>query len=176
MNQAINQNNSRGVIVKQGGKSLTIFSKNSDITTIIHEKAHEYEDVLTKDEIRILEQWSGFKFGTTEFSEAFAKGAEKVIYDGSFGNKEVDNIFKKLAKWFKEVISNAIAYFSDLNEMNQDVLDIYAHMLIYQSEDIGGQSTFEGFEHAKVSENESEETFTVSEVYRDWETDRKSVV
>ncbi len=121
---------SRGIIALTKNTSLTIFSRKSDITTIIHEKAHEYERVLTKDEIKILEQWSGYKHGTTDFSEAFAKGAEKVIYGGIFGNEDVNNIFQKLAKWFREVIENAFDYFYSLNDMNSDVIEIYRKMLL----------------------------------------------
>ena len=127
-NQILNQDR-RGVIVKNDTVSLTVFNKNSDLTTIIHEKAHEYEDVLSESEVDVLEKWSGYKKGTTEFSEAFAKGAEKVLYDGVFGENQVDSIFNKFKQWFKEIISDAISYFSDLNEMNQDVLNIYSRMM-----------------------------------------------
>src|SRR5690606_30008976 len=123
------QQDNRGVIVQRGETSLTIFNRNSDITTIIHEKAHEYEHALTPEEVKVLEEWSGHKQGTVEFSEAFAKGAEKVLYDGTFANEQVENIFTKFARWFQEVIQQAIEYFSDINEMNPEVISIYRNMM-----------------------------------------------
>ena len=138
-NKTLNQDNRGTIVLGSNNTSLTVFNKNSDITTIIHEKAHEFERVLTEDEIKVLEEWSKFKHGTTEFSEAFAKGAEKVLYDGTFGNEKVDNIFSKFKEWFKKIITDAINYFSDLNEMNQDVLDIYRKMMIGEMEETSEQ-------------------------------------
>lgn len=120
----------RGAIVKAATQSAILLSKkDADVTTPIHEMVHEYERVLNADEIQKLEAWSNLKYGTTEFSEAFAKGAEKYIYEGSVGTRDVDGIFARLAKWFKDVIKDAIAYFGDINELNDDVRAIYAAML-----------------------------------------------
>ena len=150
--KVLNQDN-RGTIVKTKDKSLTIFSKESDITTIIHEKAHEYEDVLTQKEVDTLEQWSGYKKGTVEFSEAFAKGAEKAIHGNLVGNTEVNSIFQKLAEWFQDLIKDAFDYFEDLNEMNPDVINIYRKMMLRQ-----------GFEQIDISESNSDNMMNGVEV------------
>ena len=107
-----------------------LFDKlKADVTTPIHEISHEYERVLDEYEIESLENWSGHKQGTTEFSEAFAKGFEKYIYEGSTFNSDVDGIFERFANWFRNIIEQAIDYFSDINELNDEVKDIYAKMV-----------------------------------------------
>ena len=109
-----------------------MFGKNSDLTTAIHEKAHEFEKYLDKEDIKTLEDWSGYKKGTVAFSEAFAKGAEKVVYEGIFADDStpVGKIFNKFANWFKNVIENAITYFGDINELNDEVKNVYAKMFL----------------------------------------------
>lgn len=102
----------------------------ADVTSPIHEIAHKYEDVLTEDEVKTLEKWSGFKKGSSGFREAFAKGAEKFIYEGVTFNGKIDEIFKKFKEWFRNVIDEAINYFGDINELNEEVRDIYRKMLI----------------------------------------------
>jgi len=165
---------SRGIIALTKNTSLTIFSRKSDITTIIHEKAHEYERVLTKDEIKILEQWSGYKYGTTDFSEAFAKGAEKVIYGGTFGNEDVNNIFQKLAKWFREVIENAFDYFYSLNDMNSDVIEIYRKMLLksptqqQQYQDLKSKPEFQQAVKEAFEESEELQEIGTNEQFNDY--------
>ncbi len=122
----------KGVFISTGAEHAMVFGKDSDLTTAIHEKAHEYEGVLTPAEIKILQKWSGHKHGTKEFSEAFAKGAERVIYEGAFANEnsEIGNIFAKFAKWFKELIDDAVAYFGDINDLNDEVRMVYSKMLL----------------------------------------------
>lgn len=107
------------------------FGKNATIATIIHEKSHEYlESNLTDEDLKILEEWSGHKRNTKLFKEAFAKGAEKVIYDGLIetSNATVNNILERFKLWFEKYIVEAVNYFKDLNEMNSDVVNIYEKM------------------------------------------------
>ena len=129
-NLIIQNQDYRGVILKADKASLILFDKlKADVTTPIHEISHEYERVLDEYEIESLENWSGHKQGTTEFSEAFAKGFEKYIYEGSTFNSDVDGIFERFANWFRNIIEQAIDYFSDINELNDEVKDIYAKMV-----------------------------------------------
>ncbi len=103
---------------------------DSNLTTTIHEKAHEYEKVLTINEILTLESWSGYKKGTKEFSEAFAVGAEKYIYDGAVSeDPKLNEIFRQFKIWFKGLIRNAVNYFKDINELNDEVKAIYQEMM-----------------------------------------------
>lgn len=128
---------SKGAIIKfNTGERLTVFGKDSDITTIFHEKAHEYEDALTKEEISTVEKWSGHKHGTVEFSEAFAKGAERFIYEGNLANNRspIGRIFEKFKNWFRDAITSAIEYFGDISELNPEIKNIYAKMLLENRE------------------------------------------
>ena len=127
----LNQDN-KGLYLSKHNKSYLVFGKNSDLTTAIHEKAHEFEKYLDKEDIKTLENWSGYKKGTVAFSEAFAKGAEKVVYEGIFADDSTPagKIFNKFAKWFKNVIENAITYFGDINELNDEVKNVYAKMFL----------------------------------------------
>lgn len=128
-NKVFHQND-RGVIIKSPDKTKILFSKkNADPTTVLHEMAHEYERVLTDDEVKALEEWSGHKKGTKEFSEAFATGAEKFIYEGTSGNTKVDPIFARIAKWIQDMINNISDYFGGINELNEAVREIYSAML-----------------------------------------------
>ena len=120
----------RGAIIKSNTKSLILLSKtNADATTVFHELAHEWERVLENHEVRTIEDWSGHKQGTVAYSEAFAKGAEKYIYEGSTGNTKPDGVFKKLTMLFKKAISNTVDYFKSVNELSPPMKDIYSRML-----------------------------------------------
>jgi hypothetical protein len=150
----VDNQDQNAAIIKTKNKSLILLaSKKANVTSPIHEILHEYERVLTKNEIKVLEEWSGHKFGTTEFKEAFAKGGEKFIYDGQVnGSAEVQSIFEKLSQWFKEVIEDAIAYFSDIDELNDDVKAIYASILLNDAQENNQQQKVE-VEKKQISEN-----------------------
>lgn len=138
----------KGAIVKASEKALIVLSKTkADVTSAIHELAHDYEQVLTQQEIAALEKWSGKKFGTTAFSEAFAKGAERYIYEGTTDNKKVDNILSQFTDWFKEQLKTiATEYFKDTKELSPEAKDVYAKMF---ADDM--------FEEIRQSEKKTEE-------------------
>lgn len=151
----------RGAIIKTPTKTLTLLDKNNaDVTTPIHELAHEYETVLTKDEIKTIEDWSGHKHGTTEFSEAFAKGAEKYIFEGTTFLGKVDEVFQKLKQWFKEVILDAITYFGDISDLNADMIMVYDKMFMdgtIQSYEVERRTTQKQADPALVEQQQIEE-------------------
>ena len=129
-NEIIEDNYKKGTFIDVSNNKFLVFNKNSDLTTAIHEKAHEYEKVLTINEILTLESWSGYKKGTKEFSEAFAVGAEKYIYDGAVSeDPKLNEIFRQFKIWFKGLIRNAVNYFKDINELNDEVKAIYQEMM-----------------------------------------------
>jgi len=161
----------RGLIIRTDESTLILLDKdNADVTTPIHEVAHKYEDVLTKEETKTLEEWSGHKKGTRKFSEAFAKGAEKFIYEGSTFNSKLDEIFQKFKNWFRGVIKDAEAYFGDINQLNDEVRDIYAKMLSDQAI-INQQNLQQNDEELQIQE---ETTQKVSQEKVDDEARRKS--
>ena len=151
----------RGAIIKTPTKTLTLLDKNNaDVTTPIHELAHEYESVLTEEEIKTIEDWSGHKHGTTEFSEAFAKGAEKYIFEGTTFLGKVDEVFQKLKQWFKEVILDAITYFGDISDLNADMIMVYDKMFMdgtIQSYEVERRTTQKQADPALVEQQQIEE-------------------
>jgi hypothetical protein len=140
-NNTLYQGN-KAAILKTKNTNYFIFGKDSNLTSAIHEKTHEYEDVLTEDEIEKLEKWSGYKKGSKAFSEAFAVGAERYIYEGYLADDEkLGGIFKRFVEWFKELIEDAISYFGSINELNDEVKEIYARMFIEQTVDKTASNT-----------------------------------
>jgi hypothetical protein len=129
-NEITEDTSNKGTFIDTSENKFLVFNKNSDLTTAVHEKAHEYEKVLTINEILTLESWSGYKKGTKEFSEAFAVGAEKYIYDGAISeDPKLNEIFRQFKIWFKGLIRNAVSYFKDINELNEEVKAIYQEMM-----------------------------------------------
>jgi len=120
----------RGFYVKTKNKEIIGTTFHADITTKFHEIVHSYEKVLTKEEIKIIEDWCKYKKGTTNFSEAFAKGAELFLYEGKSSNKELQSIFDKLLNAIRYAIKNALEYFKDINKLNSDIRNIYEQMLV----------------------------------------------
>lgn len=109
-------------------KYLIHLSKDSDVSSPLHEAAHLYEEVLTKSEKKDILDWAGHKKWTRSTSEKFAKGFEKYLYEGTT-DKNAENVFKKFARYMKEVIDNAIKYFNGLSELNDDMIAIYDAMV-----------------------------------------------
>lgn len=135
--ETLNQDE-RGAIIKFPLSSIIVLGKNADDTTPLHEIAHEYERVLTDSERNKVLDWAGHKEWTRETSEAFAKGFERYLYEGT----EPESIFKQFAEYLKELIEDAIAYFGGIDELNQDMRDIYA-LMVEQSGEASAQRSFE---------------------------------
>jgi hypothetical protein len=130
----------RAVVLQGKDRSAIILDENkADATSLIHELAHEYELTLTDREVELVEQWSGTKKGTVEFREAFAKGAERYIYEGSF-NSLVDRIFEKISQIFRRVIESSQQYFEGTKELSPEIRDIYANMLVRRGVKQGSMS------------------------------------
>ena len=124
----IKYQNERAAFIEREGKYYIYLSKDSDITSPLHEAAHLYEKVLTPEEKQKILKWAGHSKWTRETSEAFARGFEKYLYEGTL-DKQEETIFKKFQSYLKNVIENAIAYFGGVNELNQDMVSIYSMMV-----------------------------------------------
>lgn len=119
----------RGALIRGTTKSVMILSKYADTTTPLHEIAHEYERVLSETEKATIMEWAGHSEWGRNTSEAFAKGFEKYLYEGVARDTGIENIFQKFAEYLKGVIKDAIRYFQDINELNQEMIDIYDLMV-----------------------------------------------
>lgn len=114
----------RGAILK-GEKSSTILlsRKEADVTTEIHEWLHEYEKVLTAEEIETILKWAGHKKWTDKTSEAFAKGGELYLYEGKSDNKNMKGIFDKFKEWLRDLFASD--YFKDIQTLTPEMRKIY---------------------------------------------------
>ena len=121
----------RAAIVKTPNKSIILLSKNADVTSPLHEMAHEFESVLSDSEKKTILKWAGTKTWNTDTSEAFAKGFEKYLYEGKSPSQELKALFEKFANWLKDLLRQAD--FDGIPDLNEDMRNIYAAMLINES-------------------------------------------
>lgn len=121
----------RAAIVKTPNKSIILLSKNADVTSPLHEMAHEFESVLSDSEKKTILKWAGTRTWNTDTSEAFAKGFEKYLYEGKSPSQELKAIFEKFANWLKDLLRQAD--FDGIPDLNEDMRNIYAAMLINES-------------------------------------------
>lgn len=121
----------RAAIVKTPNKSIILLSKNADVTSPLHEMAHEFESVLSDSEKKTILKWAGTRTWNTDTSEAFAKGFEKYLYEGKSPSQELKALFEKFANWLKDLLRQAD--FDGIPDLNEDMRNIYAAMLINES-------------------------------------------
>ena len=134
--------NIKGAMAIEDGAFMIYALTNPDVTTPLHEFAHVYERYLTDDEIKIVEKWSGFKNGTVDMSEAFARGFERYLHDGKAPVPALQKIFDNLRKWLKQIYS-AIRFKSIERDLTPEVRNIFDNMLMTEAE------------KAQIAENES---------------------
>ena len=134
--------NIKGAMAIEDGAFMIYALTNPDVTTPLHEFAHVYERYLTDDEIKVVEKWSGFKDGTVDMSEAFARGFERYLHDGKAPVPALQKIFDNLRKWLKQIYS-AIRFKSIERELTPEVRNIFDNMLMTDAE------------KAQIAENES---------------------
>ena len=133
--------NIKGAMTIEDGAFMIYALTNPDVSTPLHEFAHVYERYLTDDEIKIVEKWSGYNNKTVDFSEAFARGFERYLYDGKAPVPALQKIFDNLRKWLKQIYS-AIRFKAIEKELTPEVRNIFDNMLMTEAE------------KAQISENE----------------------
>lgn len=134
--------NIKGAMAIEDGAFMIYALTNPDVTTPLHEFAHVYERYLTNDEIKVVEKWSGYKNGTVDMSEAFARGFERYLHDGKAPVPALQKIFDNLRKWLKQIYS-AIRFKAIERDLTPEVRNIFDNMLMTDAE------------KAQISENES---------------------
>jgi len=102
--------------------------ESPNVSTPMHELAHVYEKYLTDAEKVTIEGWSGAKIGSVEFSEAFARGFERFLYDGVAPSLKMKSIFESFAAWMKDIYG-AITASGPLPNLNDKMVSIYSVML-----------------------------------------------
>ncbi len=99
-----------------------------NVSSLVHEFAHMFEQDLSDEDIETLEDWSGFEQGTTEFREMVAEGFEKFISEDHPELSVINQVFAKIAKWISNLYRSLTS--SPLNlELSDDVRLVYAKVL-----------------------------------------------
>lgn len=123
----------KGAMVVEDAAFMIYALTNPDVTTPLHEFSHVYERYLSADEIKIVEKWSGFKRGTVDFSEAFARGFERYLADGKAPVPALQKIFDNLRKWLKKIYEG-VRFKAIARELTPEVRQIFDDMILTPAE------------------------------------------
>ena len=148
----------KGAMVIEDSAFMIYALTSPDVSTPLHEFSHVYERYLTPEEIKIVEKWSGFKRGTVDFSEAFARGFERYLYDGKAPVPALQKIFDNLRKWLKNIY-DSIRFKAISRELTPEVRDIFDNMILTPAEKAQMQKEVED-----VAVKEAEQAKEVAEV------------
>lgn len=119
----------RGAMMMAMDSQATIYAlTDPNVSTPLHELAHVYEHYLTDAERNEIENWSGHKAGTVEFSEAFARGFEKFLSEGKISNPRLKSIFEKFSGWLMDIYKGIKGSEIDVN-LNDKMRSLYDNML-----------------------------------------------
>lgn len=102
--------------------------QNYNISTVMHEMAHIYEDFLTPKERATVLKWTGKKEWDSDASEAFARGFERYLRDGIAPSKELKGIFEDFKRWMLEIYETMVGT-SLLKDLSPEIRNIYDVML-----------------------------------------------
>ena len=123
----------KGAMVVEDAAFMIYALTNPDVSTPLHEFSHVYERYLTPEEIKVVEKWSGFKRGTVDFSEAFARGFERYLADGKAPVPALQKIFDNLRKWLKKIYEG-IRFKAIARELTPEVRQIFDDMILTPAE------------------------------------------
>lgn len=100
---------------------------NPNVSTPLHELAHTWEALLSKEERQQILDWANQNEWTVDTSEAFARGFEQYLLEGNQQTKEVNNIFDKFALWLNEIYTKVVEGLG--LKLNDNMRNIYDNML-----------------------------------------------
>lgn len=132
----------QGAMTASDGNYVIYALTDPNVSTPLHELAHIYEHYLTDAERKQIEDWSGHKSGTVEFSEAFARGFEKFLADGKVSNPRLQKIFESFKEWLLEIYNGVTGSEIDL-QLNDQMRSIYDQMLAAESRPQEGEQIAE---------------------------------
>ena len=117
------------IVETSDGKVIIHALTNPDVSSPLHELAHEFEADLTADEIKIVERWSKEKFGSIDFREKFARGFEAYVMEGKSPNTSLERVFNRFAVWLQTIYNNVVEYNGQKIRLNRKMRQIYARMM-----------------------------------------------
>ena len=115
------------------GEAVIFAMTNPNVSSPVHEMAHMYEEYLTPDEVKVIENWAGAKRGTVEMSEAFARGFERFLADGKAPTPELKNIFSQFKKWMMDIYKSIVGSPIE-KDITPEVREIFENMVMVEGD------------------------------------------
>lgn len=118
-----------------GKAIITIFKKNSDASTLLHELFHyaRMKGVLNQYDNSVLLKATGEKTWTTKAEEKAARMWERYMREGKAPTPELQRVFERIKEWLREVYKTIKNSPIDV-PLTAEVRDIFDKML-------GGEKT-----------------------------------
>lgn len=124
----------------ESGEAIIHALTDPNVSTPMHELAHVYEQYLTKDEVKTIEEWSGKKKGTVAFSEAFAEGFETYLQEGKAPvGSRMKKIFEGFRDWLVDIYRGV-----PRERLNDPMRRVYDAMLGHPRELSATEKALEG--------------------------------
>jgi hypothetical protein len=136
----------RGAMVSEDVNAIIFALTNPNVSTPLHELAHVYENYLTDQERKTIQDWAGTDTWTTETSEKFARGFERFLAGGEVKNQKLKQAFNNFKKWLTEIYNGIVGSDIDI-ELNDTMNGIYNTMLGSDKKSIPlSEETLEGYD------------------------------
>ena len=123
----------RASIALVDGQAVIFAMTNPNVSSVVHEMSHMYEEYLTPAEVKKIEKWSGAKRGSVEFSETFARGFERFLADGKAPTPELKSIFSQFKEWMKNIY-RAIIGSPIEKDITPEVREIFENMVMVEGD------------------------------------------
>jgi hypothetical protein len=136
----------RAAIALVDGEAVIFALTNPNVSSVVHEMSHMYEEYLTPQEVKVIEKFSGAKRGTVDFSETFARGFERFLADGKAPTPELKSIFSQFKEWMKNIYKSIVGSPIE-KDLTPEVREIFENMIMVE-----GDANFreEGFKTGNV--------------------------
>lgn len=118
----------KGAMVAADGTFVIYALTDPNVSTPSHEMAHVFEHYLNDAERTAVQNWAGTKAWTTQTSEAFARGFEKYLAEGTAPTPMLQKIFDKFKQWMLDIYNGIVGSEIDI-ELNEPMRQIYSSML-----------------------------------------------
>ena len=123
----------RAQIALVDGQAVIFALTNPNVSSVVHEMSHMYEEYLTPEEVKVIEKWSGAKHRTKDFSETFARGFERFLADGKAPTPELKSIFSQFKEWMKNIYKAIIGSPIE-KDITPEVREIFENMVMVEGD------------------------------------------
>jgi hypothetical protein len=126
-------NEVRASIALVDGQAVIFAMTNPNVSSVVHEMSHMYEEYLTPKEVKVIEKFAGAKRNTEQFSETFARGFERFLADGKAPTPELKSIFSQFKEWMKNIY-RAIVGSPIEKDITPEVREIFENMVMVEGD------------------------------------------